>query len=88
MPENDERISSRRSALGYALMPMALVPLLALLTYNWRAVGFLQTPPEKCTNLFGMLGNYFAYYGYTLVEVCHIYYNRHQIHIHYQNYIH
>ena len=67
MPENDERISSRRSALGYALMPMALVPLLALLTYNWRAVGFLQTPPEKCTNLFGMLGNYFAYYGYTLV---------------------
>lgn len=60
-------MASKRSVLGYAFMPMALVPLLALFTYNWKAIEFLQTPPEKCTNLFGMLGNYFAYYGYNLI---------------------
>ena len=57
-----------RHAIGWFLFPiLAIFPLVSLLTYDWRAVAALQTPPSPSTNWIGALGDGFAYWGYTLV---------------------
>ena len=56
----------KRHALAWLLFPLALFPLVALLTYDWRAIAALNTPPERTANWIGALGDGFAYYGYTL----------------------
>ena len=48
------------------MFPLALFPLVALLTYDWRAIEALNTPPVRSTNWIGALGDGFAYYGYLL----------------------
>ena len=58
-----ETAPSRR-LLAWATLPLALFPLVALLTYDWRAVSALCTPPAPSTNWIGALGDGFAYYGY------------------------
>ena len=61
---------SERSVLGWLLciwlIPISLFPLVALLTYDWRAVASLRIPAEASTNWIGPLGDAFAYYGYQL----------------------
>ena len=57
---------SRRSLLSWLLFPLALFPLVALLTYDWRSIPALNTPPEASSNWIGALGDGFAYYGYSL----------------------
>ncbi|HBJ59338.1 MAG TPA: hypothetical protein DDY72_02520 [Verrucomicrobia bacterium] len=74
MPEMTRNTSSkdnaferngRHNALGWLFFPAALFPFVALLTYDWRAIGILQTPAKTPVgNWIGPLGNYFAYYGY------------------------
>ncbi len=47
---------------GWLLFPVSLLPLVALMTYNWRTM--LKVPPEPSSNWFGPLGDMFAYAGY------------------------
>ena len=56
----------RRTVLAWLLLPLALFPLGALLSYDWRAVPALNAPPAPSHNWIGALGDGFAYYGYTL----------------------
>ena len=46
------------------LFPLSLFPLMALLTYDWRAIAALNSPPALSSNWIGSLGDCFAYYGY------------------------
>jgi S-DNA-T family DNA segregation ATPase FtsK/SpoIIIE len=56
----------RRNAMAWLLFPLALFPLVALLTYDWRAMPELNLPPVPSSNWIGALGDCFAYYGYLL----------------------
>ncbi len=58
--------SGKRRFFGWILFPIALFPLAALLTYDWRATD-LQIPAAHSTNWIGPLGDFFAYYGYCLL---------------------
>ena len=57
-------LASSRGLLAWMTLPLALFPLVALLTYDWRAISALCTPPAPSTNWIGALGDGFAYYGY------------------------
>ena len=46
--------------------PLSLFPLAALLTYDWRAISALNSPPAQSANWIGALGDGFAYYGYLI----------------------
>ena len=57
----------RRRILGFFLFPVAFFPLLALLSYDWRAIPTLCIPPLRPTaNLIGIAGDWFAYVGYSI----------------------
>ena len=58
--------SVRRNVFAWLLFPLALFPLVALLTYDWRAMPELNLPPLPSSNWIGALGDGFAYYGYLL----------------------
>ena len=58
---------TRRWLLGFFLFPIALFPLLSLMSYRWQAIPTLNIPPETSTNLIGVVGDTFAYYGYQLI---------------------
>ena len=58
--------NARRGLIAFTSVPLALFPLIALLTYDWRAIPSLNTPPAPSSNWIGALGDGFAYYGYTL----------------------
>lgn len=64
---NTDNRRPERHAIGWLLFPISLFPLVALLTYDWRAVDALQTPPAPSSNWIGALGDGFAYTGYTLI---------------------
>ena len=51
---------------GMIAFPLSLFPFLALATYDWRSVGFLQTPAAPSANWIGVLGDMFAYWGYSI----------------------
>lgn len=57
----------RRRLIGFFMFPIALFPLLALVSYNWRCVAALRTPPLPTENLIGVVGDWFAYNGYQLL---------------------
>ena len=52
--------SGARHVLGWLLFPISLFPLVALMTYDWRAVAALRVPPMPSTNWVGALGDAFA----------------------------
>ena len=59
---------AERHAIGWFAFPiLALFTLVALLTYDWRAIEALQTPPRPSSNWIGALGDGFAYWGYTII---------------------
>jgi len=58
--------AEKRHVYAWLLFPLALFPLVALLTYDWHAVRALNTPPVRTSNWIGALGDGFAYVGYTL----------------------
>ncbi len=64
-PENDQR--NRRRLIGFFLFPIALFPMLALVSYRWQAIEALNVPPEETSNLIGVVGDAFAYCGYQLI---------------------
>ena len=49
------------------MFPIALFPLLALCTYNWRDISDLCIPASASSNLVGIAGDWFAYIGYQFV---------------------
>ena len=59
----------RRPVVAWLLFPLALFPLAALLTYDWRSIPALCIPPRPHTNWIGALGDGFAYYGYALFGI-------------------
>ena len=68
MTEASSTTDSRpRRVLGILLAPLSLFPLVALVTYDWRAVPELCSPPLPRSNWIGALGDGFAYWGYMLV---------------------
>ena len=64
-PANEPK--HRRRLLGFFLFPVALFPLLALISYRWQSVATLHLPPEGSANLIGVVGDAFAYNGYQLI---------------------
>ena len=63
---NPTERSFSRIVLSWLLFPLALFPLVALLTYDWRCISSLHTPPMPSTNWIGALGDGFAYCGYMI----------------------
>ena len=56
-----------RRWLGLALLPVFLFALLGLLTYDWRDIGWLQSPPNRPpANLIGLFGAWSTFFGYHL----------------------
>ena len=64
-PEHE--MKNRRRLVGFFLFPIALFPLLALISYRWQAIAELNLPPEASSNLIGVVGDAFAYNGYLLI---------------------
>ena len=58
--------NAKRGLIAFTSVPLALFPLIALLTYDWRAIPSLNTPPEPSSNWIGALGDGFAYWGYAI----------------------
>lgn len=58
----------QRRWVGLLLFPIALFPLLSLLTYNWRDISWLHAPPlSPPSNLIGIVGAWSVFIGYSLV---------------------
>ena len=53
---------SKHGIIAWLLFPISLFPLLALLTYDWHAIGSLCIPPNPSSNWIGALGYNIAYY--------------------------
>ena len=69
-PEEQKIDHLRRKVIGFFLFPIAIFPLLALITYDWHAVEALQIPALRpTTNLIGVVGDSFAYFGYTVLGI-------------------
>ncbi len=56
-----------RRLTGALLFPIALFPLLSLLTYNWRDISWLSSPPlSPPANLIGLVGAWAVFVGYSI----------------------
>ena len=66
-PSSHPADNNRRNFLVWLLFPLALFPLAALMTYDWRAVAALSDPPVRTSNWIGALGDGFAYWGYSAI---------------------
>ncbi len=61
-----ERRAHRRLT-GGLLFPIALFPLLSLITYNWRDISWLNSPPlTPPANLIGLVGAWSVFVGYSI----------------------
>ena len=65
--QSEYEAKNRRRLIGFFLFPIALFPLLALISYRWQAMAELNIPPEMSSNLIGVVGDTFAYVGYQLI---------------------
>ena len=62
-----ERRTHRRVA-GFLLFPIALFPLLSLVTYSWRDISWLNAPAlTPPANLIGVVGAWSVFIGYSLM---------------------
>ena len=53
--------------IGLALVPLFIFALLSVLTYDWRDISWLQTPPNHPpANLIGLVGAWATFIGYNL----------------------
>jgi len=53
--------------IGLALVPLLIFALLSVLTYDWRDISWLQTPPNHPpANLIGLAGAWATFLGYNL----------------------
>ncbi|MDD4017091.1 MAG: DNA translocase FtsK 4TM domain-containing protein [Kiritimatiellae bacterium] len=57
-----------RRLVGLLLFPIALFPLLSLVTYDWRDISWLHSPPlDPTANLIGIVGAWSVFIGYSLI---------------------
>ncbi len=57
-----------RRVFGILLFPVALFPLLSLITYDWRDISWLNVPPfSPPANLIGLAGAWSVFIGYSLL---------------------
>ncbi len=57
-----------RRVFGALLFPVALFPLLSLITYDWRDISWLNVPPlDPPANLIGVAGAWSVFIGYSLL---------------------
>ena len=63
---NSDGQTVRRRLFAWPLVPLALFPLAALVSYDWHAIPALNMPPAPSSNWIGALGDGFAYWGYYL----------------------
>ena len=57
-----------RRVFGALLFPVALFPLLSLVTYDWRDISWLNVPPlTPPANLIGVAGAWSVFIGYSLL---------------------
>ncbi|MEI6210525.1 MAG: DNA translocase FtsK 4TM domain-containing protein [bacterium] len=65
-----ELSASVHRLIGLALVPVLIFALLGLLTYDWRDISWLQSPPNKPpANLIGVAGAWVAFFSYNLLGV-------------------
>ncbi len=70
--KNDEKQEAERRVyrrvFGVLLFPVALFPLLSLVTYDWRDISWLNVPPlAPPANLIGVAGAWSVFIGYSLL---------------------
>ncbi|MDD4101367.1 MAG: DNA translocase FtsK [Kiritimatiellae bacterium] len=64
--ESERRLYRR--VFGMLLFPVALFPLLSLITYDWRDISWLNVPPlDPPANLIGVAGAWSVFIGYSLL---------------------
>ncbi len=67
-PETHETQRARARVIGFLLFPLALLPFLALASYDWHDIAELAIPSNTPVhNLIGIAGARFAYNGYRLI---------------------
>lgn len=58
----------QRRAIGFLLFPISVFPLLSILTYNWRDICWLNSPPlDPTSNMIGLAGAWSVFIGYSYV---------------------
>lgn len=56
--------------IGFALLPLSVFPLLSILTYNWRDISWLNSPPlSPASNWIGPVGAWSVFIGYSFIGV-------------------
>ncbi|MBO4288162.1 MAG: DNA translocase FtsK 4TM domain-containing protein, partial [Kiritimatiellae bacterium] len=69
IPEDKHETETRtqRRLIGVLLLPIAFFPLLSLISYDWRDISMLNSPPlSPAANLIGPFGAWFAFIGYSV----------------------
>lgn len=62
----ERRIKLR--VIGFILLPFSVFPLLSIITYNWRDISWLNSPPLSPTsNLIGLVGAWSVFMGYSYI---------------------
>ncbi len=58
----------RLRIIGLFLLPLSVFPLLSILTYNWRDISWLNSPPlDPCFNWIGPVGAWSVFLGYSYI---------------------
>lgn len=68
LPETAQALmNGKRTFIGLLFFPISLFPLAALLTYDSSSMPQIQIPATASTNWIGPIGDYFSFYGYSLL---------------------
>lgn len=74
-PAVSPRTKTFRRWLGAICLPIFLMTLIALLTYDWRDIVYLCNPPNSVVvNRVGVIGAYMTYYGYNFAGLAYAYF--------------
>jgi len=71
---DSERIEWERrikmQVVGFLLLPLSIFPLLSLLTYDWRDISWLHSPPlSPVSNWIGPVGAWSVFVGYSFIGI-------------------
>ncbi len=55
---------------GYILLPLSIFPLLSIITYDWRDISWLNSPPlSPVSNWIGPVGAWSVFIGYSFIGI-------------------
>lgn len=64
----DPRVVMHRRMLGALLLPLALLPLLSMFTYDWHDISWLAQPVQSPpANAIGLLGAWITFMGFSVI---------------------